>query len=107
MRWLYHIVPVGDAVGVRYAPRSLATEGFVHASYRDAVTESARMHFPAGAALRVLQIDPRRLDAPVEEAATPRGPMPHILGAVPAEAIAAVLPLEAIAAAPDLVEEER
>ena len=63
--------------------------------------ESARLHFPAGPALVVLRIDPRRLDARVAIEATPRGPMPHIHGAIPRDAIAEVVPLGAILAAPD------
>jgi cyclohexyl-isocyanide hydratase len=97
VRWLYHLRGVSPALprtpGPRYAPASLASDGFVHASYRDAVLESARLHFAAGAPLEVLAIDPRRLDVPVVVADTPRGPMPHLYGAVPADAIARVVPL--------------
>ena len=103
VRWLYHLVPRGTALAERYAPPSLAAEGFVHCSFRDDLRESARLHFPAGAALDVLRIDPRRLDARVEIAATPRGPMPHVHGAVPRDAIVEVLSLEAVGAAPDRV----
>jgi uncharacterized protein (DUF952 family) len=84
MRWLYHLRSVGE-------PR----EGFVHASYRDAVAESARLHFPVGAALEVLRIDPGRLDVEVVVAVTPRGEMPHIHGSIVADAIVEVLPLDA------------
>jgi cyclohexyl-isocyanide hydratase len=103
MRWIYHLthdttVPVGG-----YAPPSLAAEGFVHGSYRDAVRESARLYFPADRAPVAWQIDPRRLDVPVDVAATPRGPMPHLHGVVPADAVRAVLPLDALDAAPDVV----
>jgi putative intracellular protease/amidase/uncharacterized protein (DUF952 family) len=87
MRWLYHLRQRGQGDGERYAPPGLSTEGFVHASYRDAVAESARLHFPEGVALEVLRIDPRRLDAPVEVATTPRGEMPHIHGSIPVDAI--------------------
>jgi uncharacterized protein (DUF952 family) len=59
----------------------------VHASYRDEVVESARLYFPAGAELVVLEIDPTKLDARIEVAATPRGPMPHIFGSIPREAV--------------------
>lgn len=104
MRWLYHIrAASGSALPERYAPGSLAREGFLHASFQGDVRESARLYFPAGAELSVLRIDPRRLDARVEIAATPRGPMPHIHGAVPRDAIAEELSIEAIDAAPDRV----
>jgi uncharacterized protein (DUF952 family) len=101
MRWLYHVVTVAEDRGDPYAPPSLAREGFIHCSYLGAAAESARLYFPAGAQLRVLQIDPRRLGVPVEEAATPRGPMPHVHGAIPRAAVAAVLSLDELAAAPD------
>ena len=104
MRWLFHVAPASAVsfVGDRYAPASLATEGFVHASYRDVVVESARLYFPANADLRVLVIDPRLLDVPVVVATTPRGPMPHIHGAIPRAAIR-VMDLADVATAPDLV----
>jgi uncharacterized protein (DUF952 family) len=68
-----------------YAAASLEAEGFVHASYREKVLESARLYFPANADLRILEIDPRGLDVRVVE--TPRGPMPHIHQAVPRSAV--------------------
>jgi uncharacterized protein (DUF952 family) len=82
---IYHIVPAGAAIDDPYAPPSLAQEGFVHCSYAEAVRESAALHFPAGAALEVLAIDPAGL--PVEVAETPRGKMPHVRGPIPARAI--------------------
>ncbi len=107
MRWLFHLVR-HDALAFdesdRYAPPSLAAEGFVHASFRDALAESARVHF-AGTApgdLRVLAIDPRRLDAPVHVAETPRGPMPHVHGSIPRDAVR-VLRIEEAIAHPDAV----
>jgi uncharacterized protein (DUF952 family) len=99
-RWLYHLVD-GAAEGDPYAPPSLAREGFIHCSYRPAVRESARLHFAPEARLRVLQIDPRRVGVRLEEAPTPRGPMPHLFGPLPRAAIAATLALDEIDAAPD------
>ena len=104
MRWLYHIrAASGSALPEVYAPASLASEGFIHASFQGDVRESARLYFAAGERLSVLRIDPRRLDARVEIAATPRGPMPHLHGPVPRDAIAEVLSIVAIDAAPDRV----
>jgi uncharacterized protein (DUF952 family) len=94
MRWLFHVRVATNDRGERYAPESLAREGFIHASYRDDVVESARLYFPGGMRLEVVQVDPRRLDVSVEVASTPRGPMPHIHGSVPRDAIRAVVPLE-------------
>lgn len=107
MRWLFHLVRPEDlswGSDGRYAPPSLAGEGFVHASYRDAVSASAGLYFKAAelSQLRVLAIDPRRLDAPIEVADTPRGPMPHIRGSIPVDAVR-VLDLEAVDTHPDLV----
>ena len=94
VRWLFHVVRAEDVARIgdgnhdrRYRAASLETEGFVHASYRDAVRESAQLYFPADADLSVLAIDPRRLDVPVDVAATPRGPMPHIRGSDPLDAV--------------------
>lgn len=70
-----------------YRPAGLVREGFIHASYRDKVAESARLYFPVDADLVVLAIDESKLDARIEVVDTPRGPMPHIHGAIPRAAI--------------------
>ena len=98
MRWLFHVLRSEELVwgaDGRYRPGSLEREGFIHASYRDAALESARLYFPAGSDLRVLAIDPRRLDVPVDIVDTPRGPMPHVQGAIPSDAVR-VLPLDSV-----------
>ena len=107
MRWLFHLVrPEELSWGSdgRYAPPSLAAEGFIHASHQDAVRASAELYFDADelTRLRVLAIDPRRLDSRVEVADTPRGPMPHVHGSIPVDAVR-VLDLGAVAAHPDRV----
>ncbi len=107
MRWLFHVVraeELGWGSDGRYAPPSLAHEGFIHASYKDLVVESARLYFKADelAKLRVLAIDPRRLDVPLDVAETPRGPMPHIRGSVPVDAVR-VIDLDAVEDHPDEV----
>ena len=106
-RWLFHLVRAEDlgwGSDGRYAPPSLGREGFIHASYKDRVEESARLYFPVGDVprLRVLAIDPRRLDVPVEVADTPRGPMPHVHGSIPVDAVR-VIGLDALDVHPDLV----
>ena len=94
MRWLFHVRRASDehpADGSgRYAPSSLATEGFIHASFLGEVAASALLYFPADAKLEVLQVDPRRLDVPVVVATTPRGDMPHIHGSIPGDAVRAI-----------------
>lgn len=93
MRYFFHVVREADlgwGSDGRFLAASLATEGFVHASYKDAVAESARLYFRPDDRLKVLAIDPRRLDVPVEVAATPRGPMPHLRGSIPVDAVRVV-----------------
>lgn len=96
MRWLFHACPAADATfSGAYAPPSLAKEGFIHASYKDLLEESVRLYLK-GIEVRVLAIDPRRLDVRVDVADTPRGPMPHIHGPIPADAVH-VIDLAAVA----------
>jgi putative intracellular protease/amidase/uncharacterized protein (DUF952 family) len=107
MRWVFHLVraeELGWGSDGRYAPASLAREGFIHGSYKDAVAESARLYFEDDepSALKVLAIDPRRLDVPIEVADTPRGPMPHIVGSIPVDAVR-VIDLEALEMHPEQV----
>lgn len=109
MRWLYHIAMRADLRPgwSEHAPSSLATEGFVHTSYLTEVSESARLYYGPGEDLVVLQIDPRRVGAVVREAATPRGPMPHVLGPIARSAVANELTLAALNDAPDRVQGTR
>jgi cyclohexyl-isocyanide hydratase len=103
VRWLYHLVTRETPLDEHYAPPSLAREGFVHLSFRDDLAESARRHFAHAHPIDVWQVDPRRLDANVTLDDTPRGPMPHLRGAIPRDAVRAVIPFDAITDAPDLV----
>jgi putative intracellular protease/amidase/uncharacterized protein (DUF952 family) len=111
VRWIFHIVrpeELGWGSDGRYAPPSLAREGFLHGSYKDAVRESASLYFAPEelATLKVLAVDPRRLDVPVDVAETPRGPMPHVRGSIPVDALR-VLDLDAVAVHPDEVKGTR
>jgi putative intracellular protease/amidase/uncharacterized protein (DUF952 family) len=91
VKFLYHILPkVVPFPEVAYAPASLASEGFIHASYAGAVAESAALYFAQDAKLRVWQVDPLRVRRDLKIANTPRGPMPHIHGPIPRDAIVAV-----------------
>lgn len=87
MTSIFHVAVADELLweNDHYAALSLTTEGFIHASYREKVLESARLYFPAGADLRVLEIDPTGLDVRVVQ--TPRGPMPHIHGSIPRAAV--------------------
>jgi uncharacterized protein (DUF952 family) len=100
---LYHVLGADVALGDPYAPDSFVQDGFVHCSFRDDVATSARLYFPAGAVLRVLQIDPRRVGCEVRVVATPRGPMPHVHGAIPLAAVVRELSLDQVALGPDVV----
>lgn len=110
MRWLFHVLRAADVSwgpDGRYVPASLASEGFIHASYRDAVAESASLYFREPASeLRVLAIDPRRVDVPVRVVDTPRGPMPHIHGPIAVDAVR-VRSLSDVETHPDLVKGTR
>ena len=119
LRWIYHLV-AGDAVTVgerlnessRFTPASIRTEGFIHGSFLDAVGESARLYMPRTAdgtwlPWCAVPIDPRRLDVPVTLAATPRGPMPHIMGSIPRDALVAPVAPPDLGNVPDLVQGTR
>ena len=79
----------------------MVQDGYIHCSFRDAAADSARLYFPAGARLRVLQIDPRCVRCEVRVVDTPRGPMPHVHGAIPRAAIVRELSLDQLGDAPD------
>jgi len=103
MRWIYHAIRRAELAPdwSELAPASLAREGFVHASYVTDVLESARLYLPKDEELVVLRIDPRLVNIRVDQ--TPRGPMPHILHAIPRSAVVEELALAQIATAPDYV----
>lgn len=65
--------------------------------------ESARLYFRDAREVSVLQVDPRRLDVPVDLASTRRGVMPHVRGAIPPDAVRRVWALAELAGAPDAV----
>lgn len=103
MRWIYHLLARDTRIAGDYTPASLAAEGFVHGSFLDAVADSARLYFAPAQELDVLQIDPRRLPSVPVLATTPRGVMPHLYGAIPADAIRARVASAAIGTLPDHV----
>jgi len=107
VRWLYHLRLASTGDAWPYAPKTFFSEGFVHASYRDAVRESATLYFAADARIEVVMIDPRRLDVPIDLATTPRGEMPHIVGPICRAAAVRVVPLEQfdVTLFPDLIDE--
>ncbi len=77
--------------------RTLAEEGFIHASHADQ-WQGVRRRFYAGVTepLVLLAIDPERLGAPVVEE-VPEGAdraFPHIYGALNADAVVRTIPLD-------------
>jgi uncharacterized protein (DUF952 family) len=95
MRWLYHVSVDGRVV------RGL--EGYVHASFRPALQETLALYFAGRSDVRILRIDPRRVgEVRLEE--TPRGPMPHLYGDVPADAVVSIHAGTDIAALPEYIE---
>jgi uncharacterized protein (DUF952 family) len=115
-RWLYHAATreTWERAGAggstkAYAASDAHGEGapFIHASYRDTILESARLYLPPAVPRVIVRIDPRRIHGRVEVEATPRGPMPHIYGSVPRDAIADVRAEEDFATdadqAPDVI----
>jgi uncharacterized protein (DUF952 family) len=107
-RWLYHALlrTEWERVAESYAPESLAREGFVHASYRDVVEASARLYVAPRGACVIVRIDPRAVRTRLAIVDTPRGPMPHVRGAIPREAIVETTDLDAWDAsrAPDVID---
>lgn len=79
--------------------RSLAQEGFVHASFPDQVEGVARRFYAdVTAPLVVLEIDPEMLEVDVlVEPGDPRDPaserFPHVYGPIPVGAVTGVVPL--------------
>ena len=51
VRWLYHVLPADVTVVDSYAPDTFVQDEYIHCSFRDEVVNSARLYFPAGAAL--------------------------------------------------------
>ncbi len=92
MRWLYHVRPRAPLTDAYVGP-AFAEHGFTHCSYADRILESAALYFPGHDDLELLKIDPRRLDAPIDVAATPRGPMPHVQGPIERDAVREVIAL--------------
>lgn len=76
--------------------RTLAEEGFIHASQASQVVWVADRFYAQDDGLIVLVIDPERLHAEVRYEAAPGVdlPFPHIYGPINPDAVTGVLPLE-------------
>jgi uncharacterized protein (DUF952 family) len=99
---IYHITEreswaAAQAVG-EYVAESLAVQGFIHASTREQVIETANLFYRGQDGLVVLCIDPSRLTAPLKrEAASNAGQrddaglFPHIYGPLNLDAVTRVV----------------
>lgn len=104
MEPIYHIVrrdtwEQARAAG-RYAPASLADEGFIHCSYPSQILMPANLLYRGQRGLVLLRIDPALVSSPVRQdtVAVVRGGMeaeeafPHIYGPLNPDAVMAVIP---------------
>lgn len=91
---LLHLVGAGDweLDDGRYAPASLAAEGFVHLSAPHQLARVAAARFAGRRDLLLLVVDPSRLDVEVvwEDTAGEGERFPHARGALPRDAVVAV-----------------
>ncbi|GAA3780679.1 DUF952 domain-containing protein [Plantactinospora mayteni] len=75
--------------------RSLAEEGFIHASRRGQVLGVAEAAYTDAGPLLLLRIDPDLLSSPVrDDEVAPGIFFPHIYGPINLDAVVAVAPLE-------------
>jgi uncharacterized protein (DUF952 family) len=99
MQPIFHLVAASDWRAAcelgRYAPESLATEGFVHCSFAHQVAATANHLFHDRADLIAVEIDPGKLQQPVvvEDLYGMDEEFPHVYGAIPTAAAIAQHPL--------------
>ena len=94
---LFHIAGPGEADELLAAgerrPPSLEADGFVHLSRADQVVASTERHFPAGAELVLVELDPERVAADVRwPEVYPGERFPHLHGPLMASSVVQVLP---------------
>ena len=79
--------------------RTLAEEGFIHASSREQVQPVFdRYYADAAEPLVLLRIDAERLTSPVREEQVGEATYPHIFGAINTDAVVDVQPLDELGA---------
>ena len=75
----------------RYAPPSLADEGFVHLSTANQIHATIRRRFAGRVGLMLLTVDPERLTAEVRwEEGEPGQLFPHVYGPIELDAVTEV-----------------
>lgn len=96
---IYHISTLADwqqaQIAGQYTVASLAQEGFIHASSREQVVDSANRHYHGQSGLVLLVIDPAKVKPEVRfDPVTLRGEQttfPHIYGPINLDAVRQVL----------------
>ncbi|MDG4791150.1 DUF952 domain-containing protein [Micromonospora sp. WMMD1102] len=99
---IFHIAEEADWAAAQVAGdyristrgRSLADEGFIHASRRGQVLGVAEAAYSDAGPLLLLRIDPDRLSSPVrDDEVAPEIVFPHIYGPLNLDAVVEVAPL--------------
>lgn len=99
MQPIFHLVPAATWRAAcdcgRYAPESLASEGFVHFSFADQVAGTANHLYHDRDDLIVVEVDPARLgsEVVVEDLYGMGEAFPHFYGPIPTAAAIAEHPL--------------
>jgi uncharacterized protein (DUF952 family) len=96
---LYHITLKSEwqLAGERgwYEAPSLASEGFIHCSYKEQVADTANRYYTGAQGLVLLEIDPAKLDSRwVAEVSTGDALYPHVYGRINLDAVQRVAPFE-------------
>ncbi len=89
---IYHIVLPGEWAKFKnesiYEANSLASEGFIHCSYRNQLAEVLERYYKDARRVLILHINPHLLVSKlIAETSTGGGIYPHIYGKINAEAI--------------------
>ena len=97
MRAIYHLTPPEvwtSAPEGPFSASSLASEGFIHCSYRDQAVQIANMFYVEAPSLIALEVNLARLSAKVVDEDSGSGELfPHVYGPIDRAAITATIPL--------------
>lgn len=97
---LFHLVPGDQAAELRgtYAPASLASEGFVHLSFRAQLQGTLDLHFAGVQRVYVLELEPDRVTGDLRlEPSRGGADFPHLYRALERDDVVAAWCLEAAA----------
>lgn len=95
-RWIYHITALKDWEKAiedgSYSADTLAVEGFIHASTKAQVLDTANYLFVGKPGLVLLKIDSNKVAAEIKYEVAPNGlKFPHIYGSLNLEAVCKVI----------------